>query len=575
MDTPSLPLAWLLNNNRNTRGQVYTDIQAQPAELAANENILNYIFANGLTGVSTKTRLLLTVMGFGTVGSVTLQNALTSVSLTPSATPNANQFFNASGGTSVIDRTLVAESIAYELRNNPTFSVLYNVFAQGATVIIEAREANTNLNFDIGVLTAGLTLGQVTLSSYTAGTDAYDFSTLIDPSYFVEVYVANGVIGEQVDKRNSILADTLQLPAYATPTWAIDVSDSVKPYTEPVLPVKIAVPAVLVNMLDKRFDTLGNAQLPIVRPYYIVWGISHRYAVGLEKKQQIIGVSDIRYQMNAAFGHLTPYDLTPYVLDTTSTVPVKFLTSAPKRKVTTLTAHEYIHFYRRKNTFELGNFGIEVTFQFTDGTDQINSYPIGAYTGVDGTCSVDISPNVLNIPNVELVSGKEVASYDVRLYWTISSTARFYSEVRSYELFRECGSETANLLFLNEFGVFDSLNFTGAKATTYDRNAETFARGIDIRKAVTGFLSPSDEINVTASLQVKKLLTLTSPSLEKDAYEWVAKILNATSLYLWDEISNAYVSVILTGYSYDYSTVTDSNVLTVTLTGTDQNNISR
>jgi len=578
--TPNLPSSWLLNNNQQIKaGATYSTISSNPKLFSSSENVANYIFNNTTTGTpSIRTRLVLTVVGLPstTTGSITLKNAFSTVILTASDTPSVNQWFNNGSGVTALDRSVRAESIAYELRSNLIFNQYYNVWSQGATIFIEARINGSDYNFDTVILSSELILLGGMTASNTNGTDTYNWQSLIDYNAFVEVYVAEGIYGQTINKNFSILTDMLNITGYDTPTWAINVADSVKHYVDIVLPTKRTSPVVVVKELDKQLDSFGNALLPVVRPFYTVWGFERRFAEGLEKKKAITGVSDVRFVLNGAFGLLEDYNFMPYILDTTTTSMVKFMTSSPKDKDTDYDSHEYLHFYRKSNQFELGQFGLEVEYTFTDLTTTVVSYSLGSYAGINGTLSIDVSPDVLRILNVEAVNGKLVDSYEVKLYWTINSLLRYYSEPRTYTMKRICNPSVNNVIFLNEFGVFETLNFTGEVIKEVDRTVEYLQRPIGINTPNTGFNTVSDEITVPINMEVLDKYTITSDLVSKDYYNWLSRILNSSSLFIYDRVNSRYRAIRVEEFNYESNSLNEQSSLSLTYSfSVDNNYITR
>lgn len=574
--TPNVPLSWLLNNNQIVKsGTTYSVIGSNPKMFSASENIINYIFDNTTTGVTpTSTRLVLTVIGLPstTSGSITLKNSFSTTVLTASNTPNINQFFNNGTGLTPLDRSVRAESIAYELRNNLTFNQYYNVWSQGATIFIEARISGTAYNFDTVLLSSELILMGGMTASNTNGTNTYNFQSLIDYNAFVEIYAAEGVYGQQIDRRNSILADQLNITAYNTDKFAINIADSIKQYVDIVLPTKRTSPVVVVKELDKQIDMFGNKVLPIVRPFFIVWGFERRFGVGLEKKKTITGQSDIRFVLNGAFGLLEDYNFNPYILDTTLTSPFKFMTSSPKIKDLNFDSQEFLHFYRKSNNFELGQFGLEVVYTFTDLSTTTVSYSLGSYAGINGTLSIDVSPNVLKLANVEAVNGKLIDSYELKIYWTTNTTLRFYSESKIYKIKRICNQNINNVIFLNEFGVFETLNFTGEIVKSLDRDVEYLERSIPINTPNTGFNTISDEINIPINMNIVDRFTITTDLLTQEYYNWLSKLLSASALFIYDASGSRYRAIKLVEYDYNSNSLNETSTFTLTYSYTVDNN---
>ena len=572
---PSIPLAWLDNNNQLTKGTLYSTINSNPKLFTASENISNFIFNNTpIVGTPTKTRLTLNVFGLPSTstGSIYLKNSFMTIVLTASNTPSTNQFYNNGTGVTAADRAVRGESIAYELRNNLTFNQYYNVWNQGATVFIEARVAGTEYNFDDTLLTTNLTLLGGVSRTLITGSNTYLYQSLLDYSAWVEVYVAEGIYGENINKRNSILTDVYSIPPFNQDRWAINVSDSIKSYVDVVLPTKRLTPVLAVKELDKQLDFNGNPILPVVRPYYIVYGYEQRFAAGLEKKKFVTGQSRVNWLLNGAFGILEDYDFSPYILDTTSTTPVKFMTSSPNSKETDYNSQEYIHFYRKKNAFELGQFGLEVEYTFTDLTTVTQSYLLGNYAGITGTLSLDISPNVLQIDSIELINNKLVDSYKVKLYWTINSLTRFYSEERTYKMKRICNVKTNNVIFLNEFGVWDTLNFTGEVDKAVERNVDYLKRPVRIDTPNTGFETVSDEIMIPVRMQVSDKFTITSELVDNATYNHLSRILSSSAVFIWSAEDNRYKAIKIEDYGYEYNTKNDQSIFTLTYSFTTDNN---
>lgn len=573
--TPSLPLTWLLSNSAFQKtGNTYYEIGNNPKLFSASENVINYIFNNNINaGSHSASRLVLNVFGSVSLnGSITLTNDFMTVVIRPSDTPNSNEFYRAGGSTTPANRSLIAESIAFELRNNLTFNQYYNVWSQGATVFIEARVIGSSYNFNITTLNASLLLLGGVSQTNVVSTDIYEWQSLIDYNAFVEVYVANGVYGQNIDKRNSYLTDIYSVPPTSKEAWAINISDSIKNYVDIVLPTKRNVNTIGLKQLDFQVNTNGEAILPVVRPYYIVYGAEYRFAAGLEKKKFISGVSDVRFVLNGAFGLLEDYNFNPYILDTTSTTSVKFMTSSPSVKDTDYTSQEFLHFYRRSNTFELGNFGVEVEFKFYDGTSIAQSYPLGNYAGIIGTISIDISPNCLDINNIETVNGKMVDTYTAKLYWTINSTQRYYSEARTYTMKRICNKNSNNVIFVNEFGVFETLNFTGEIIKNVNRDVSYSKRAIGINTPNTGFDTISDEVSMPVLMNNADSYILSTELIDKEYYNWLSTILNSSSVYIYDEEGSRYRCIIITDYEYSYNSLNETSTFSMTFSYTVNNN---
>lgn len=574
--TPSLPTPWLISNNSQmSPSNVYAVIGSNPKTFSASENVINYIFNNDINaGIHTATRLKLTVTGaISTAGSITLKNGVMTLVLTGSTTPSTNQFLINSGTTGA-DRTIMAQSIAYELRSNLTFNQYYNVYAQSGTVFIEARAIGTKYNFDMTILNAGIIIAGGLLSNNTNSTNQFEWQSLIDYNTFVEVYVAEGIYGQTINKNFSILTDIYNVIPTMETSWAINISDSIKHYVDVVLPTKRTTPVLVVKELDKQIDPVtGDAVLPVVRPFYTVWGAEYRFAKGKEKKKFVSGVSDVRFVLNGAFGLLEDYNFSPYILDLTTTLSAKLMTSSPIMKDTNYDSHEYINVYKKFNNFELGAFGLEVTYKFYDGTTTVQSFVIPSPQTINGTLSIDVSPNVVKIQQVEAINGKLVDTYELKLYWTISSSSvRYYTQSRQYTMKRICNVNTNNVIFLNEFGVFETLNFTGEIVKTVERDVEYLKRPIGINTPNTGFSTISDEISLPANMTINDKITITSELISQEQYNWLSRILSASAVFIYDKAGSRYRAINIDDYNYEYNSQSETAMLTLTYSNTVNNN---
>lgn len=573
--TPSIPLTWKLSNSQFVKPSAdFVQIANNPLLLSSSEAVINYIFSNKkIYPEPNKTILKLNVFGsVSTGGYIKLKNGFTSVSIKPSDTPSVGEFYRNFGLIGANDRSIIAESIVYELKNNLTFNSYYNIYAQGATVFIESHFLGSEYNFDIAELTSGLVLlGGVSQINQNSS-NTYTFQNLIDFSTFVEVYVANGVYGENINKNNSILVDTFDIIQTKQDNFAINVGQSVKNFVDIVLPTKKQNSNIVVKELDKQPNLL-----PICRPFYIVWGYSNRFASGLDKKKFVTGVSQIRFVFNSAFPFLEAYNFNDYILDTTSTFPFKFMTNCPRFKETDYNSHEYLHFYRKFNTFELGQFGLEVDYTFLDASTATKSYDIGNYAGITGVCSIDVSPDVLNLQNVESVYGKKIDNYTIKLYWTIDDTTRYYSEGFTYSVKRMCEPEENNIIFLNDFGVWDTINFTGYKTVSVDREFNYYNRSLAITTPNYGFTTESDELSIPINANVSTKTRLTTNIVDESYYKYVKELLKSTAIFIYDKLSYRYKAIKIEQFDFDFTKFKKlENILAITYSETiEENTISR
>jgi hypothetical protein len=137
---------------------------------------------------------------------------------------------------------------------------------------------------------------------------------------------------------------------------------------------------------------------------------------------------------------------------------------------------------------------------------------------------------------------------------------------------RICNKKVNNVIFLNEFGVWDSLNFTGEVDKNVERDVEYLQRPISINTPNTGFNTPSDEIQIPVNMNVRDTYTLTSELINKDSYNHLSRILNSSAVFIYSQEDNRYKAIKIEEYDYSANTLNDQNTFIMTYSFTVNNN---
>ena len=546
------PGAWRFQTLAQQRTGEPVEIDLSPPKLRLSENTSYHRLrfreqSVPNQGLAEATIRVLFAVPEGQVLRIT--NGFYTVELTGSSTPTFNQFYTVNGGSSFLIRTQVAESIAYELQNHPLFGNNYDVWCISDTVYIKAVDSGANFS---------LAIDPVTNLTYTfvAGSDRYLATGFIDYTAFCNVNVGNWRYGQQTDRYDSFIADTFSIP-FTPPNNTFDVSQSVASSVDYILPRKRRLQGFLPFVQD------GHLGQYILRPYFLLYGNSFRYAANAEKKLSTAGVTEIKWVQNGGVGQLDSYSLDQYVLNFFSSNTLRFLTNKPVEKWVDRDSHEYIQFITSETTTNV-SIGLDVEIRYYDGTTE--TYLLGqtAFFAQAGNTSIDVSPNILGISVRETISGKRAYSYRLRLWHQRVSYPKIYSEYVSYKFNEKCHKPKRHLIWGNNLGAWDSYTFV-EEGSTLNVGQSSFKR-------MTPFNArPSEELELVYDKESISSIRL-SANLDKEHYKYLEGLINSTAIYYWN--GSAYVQLILEGNDYD-TDFSSTKVLNLTFRLLDNTTISR
>lgn len=583
-----IPISWNLNNAAQQKSDAITTLDSSADEVTLSENIRNFLFSPVETapGTESKANAAISINGYIPVGTtITFAFEGFSIVLTASATPTSGEFFTEASvvPVTVVYLSAVAESIADALDQILSVRNSYDVNLLGGSIVgLEAK--NFGEKFNITLSTSEPTL---MLLVTTAGGDQYTSQEKIDYSAWARVYVGSEVFSSQVDKFNAIEVDF-----YTIDSAEIEANLNVgvvSDFVSPVLPRKKLTPANEYYLMDigsnsggaivPNEDESGNVQL-LLRPYFVVYGDSYRYAANQQKKRFVKGVTAVKWVQLGAFDYLRPYDMNNYIWIPNNPNSFKFLSSCPNFKEVTYKSHEYLQLICRKPTTN-NVFNIELKCNFYDGTSIIiqktafqTLVTFGGSPGyIGGNMSFDVSPLALGLEAIETANSKLIDTYTVKMRWFSAGAVVGYSEAKTYQFNRSCNDKSNQIMFLNEFGAWDCIEFKGEFQSNSERNVSVINRVLPPNANKPGAINYNLSVNVETN--TTENITIHSGLLSKEVYQWAAKLFDSSVIYLWNESLAEYESINIVDYDYGFDTIQGGGSISLTYNRTQNNTISQ
>jgi len=427
----------------------------------------------------------------------------------------------------------------------------------GSSFGIFAKEYGTQLNVSGTSTTAQFFI------NYAPGSPKYQSQSKLDYTAFAWLYVGNEVFASQVDKFAA-----LEVDAYAVPSAqdAVNLAVGVVgDFVQPVLPQKKLTPANDFYSMDNGTDRF------ILRPYFVVYGDSYREVTNGQKRQFVKGVTPVRWVQLGALDALRPYDINQFVWIPNSPNSFKWLSSAPNKEVT-YNSHEYLQLICKKPT-TANNFNLEVKCNFYDGTSAIVIKPTFSASGLAGNISFDVSPLALDLLAIETANAKLIDTYSIKLKWVASGGAYGYSQIKTYKFQRDCNNKSNQIIFLNEFGAWDCLEFRGEMQKNTDREVNYISRALPPNANKAAAINAKTSLNIETNSTDN--FTIYSGILSKEVYDWSSKLLDSSDVYLWNEDLADYESIKIVDYDYGFDTKQGGGSLSITYNRNQNNTISQ
>jgi len=558
-----IPPQWN-TNGAHQDADALTTLEGFAAEITMSENLRNFLFepVETTAGTEIKASCSVALNGYVAPGeTITFQFVGFSIILTAAIAPTSGEFWTQSTAPIPVTSAYtskVIKSIMDALNQILSVRNSYDInYFGGSAFGVSAKEYGTQLN-----VSATSTSTQFFINS-SVGSPKYQSQTKLDYTAFAWLYVGNEVFASQVDKFAA-----LEVDAYAVPSAqdAVNLAVGVVgDFVQPVLPQKKLTPANDFYSMDNGTDRF------ILRPYFVVYGDSWREIANGQKRQFVKGVTPVRWVQLGALDVLRPYDMNQFVWIPNSPNSFKWLSSAPEKEVT-YNSHEYLQLICKKPT-TANNFNLEVKCNFYDGTSVTVAKPTFSASGLAGNISFDVSPLALDLLTIETANAKLIDTYSIKLKWTAAGSAIGYSQIKTYKFVRDCNNKSNRIMFLNEFGAWDCLEFRGEVQKNTEREVNYINRALPPNSnkaaAINAKISLNIETNSTDNF------TIHSGLLSKEVYDWSSKLLDSSDVYLWNEDLADYESIKIVDYDYGFDTKQGGGSLSITYNRNQNNTISQ
>lgn len=573
-----IPFSWNNNNSGNEKADTKTTLTVSPAEVTLSENMKSLTFEPvETTTTQSKATLIISIYQFiAEDETITFSFLDSNLILTAKVLPTSGEFLTESvapTGAALNEYfATVAESIADTLKQILSFDANYTILVTGAQIGIEANSYGSEFNISA-------TSTAIIYNTSIAGSSKFLSQNVIDYSAFAELYIGSEVFAENVDKFLSIPIDEYLIDS-STKKASISVNP-VGDFVQPILPIKQPTQSSDFFIMDTGTTGAGvtiptedenGLQRFVLRPYFVVYGDSFRFIENGQRKRFVKGVSPVRWVQLGSFDKIRPYDMNNYIWLPDTDNSFNWLSSCPNNKSVTYDSHAFLQVICRKTSTTNITANIEVKYNFYDGTFeivQLNTFNF-LDSNIAGNLSFDVSPFNLGIEDYEVIKSKQVESYEVKLKWTAPNGINGKSEIRKYIFDRNCYDQQNQIIFLNEFGAWDSIGFRGSVQQRVSRETKTITRVLPFNSNTESAISSEVSLNIDTKVQVQK--SLHSGLMTQIHYDWAKKILESSSIYIWNANLSAYESILIDGYNYspdtkdgggsisiDYVRTTDSN----------------
>lgn len=563
-----IPPQWN-TNAAHQKTDTITTLEDFAAEITMSENLRNFLFEPVETTAGTEAKAACSVALNGYVApgeTITFQFVGFSIILTAAISPTSGEFWTQDPAPIPVNSTYtgkVIESLMDALNQILSVRNSYVVNYQGGSSFqVLAKEYGTQFNVSATSTTANFFINS------GLGAPKYQSQSKIDYSAFAWLYVGKEIFASAVDKFAALEVDFYTIDsAQNAANMAFGVAGD---FVQPVLPQKKLTPANDYYLMDNSTDRF------VLRPYFVVYGDSWREVVNGQKKQFVKGVTPVRWVQLGALDHLRPYNMNEYVWIPNNPNTFKWLSSGPEKEVT-YNSHEYLQLICKKPTTN-NNFNLEIKCNFYDGTSIIVSKPtfstqplVGERIG--GNISFDVSPLALGLLTIETANLKQIDSYQVKLKWIANGAAVGYSEIKSYKFQRDCNEKSHQIMFLNEFGAWDCIEFRGENQNEIDRSTSV------INRVLPPNSNKADAVNYNLSLNIQtdttENTTIHSGLLKKEVYDWAAKLFDSPAIYLWNEDLADYEAINVVEYDYGFDTKQGGGSISLTYNRTQNNTIAQ
>lgn len=201
---------------------------------------------------------------------------------------------------------------------------------------------------------------------------------------------------------------------------------------------------------------------------------------------------------------------------------------------------EYLSYYVMNDQSFSSNFQLRLRHQWTDwGGNTLTTYTSTSNCNENGMYVVNVSNNLIGLPNVELSFNNRILFWSTTLEANFNGTWVYYSEPTYYKL--DLNTELENtynqLFWINEFGSLDTFTFEGLFIENLDQSFDQYNKTI---KNIDN--ERWKHINGIINKRTKSVYKLNSGYLVSKDLQKLKSLLNSTQVWIVD--SSNYSSII-------------------------------
>ena len=147
---------------------------------------------------------------------------------------------------------------------------------------------------------------------------------------------------------------------------------------------------------------------------------------------------------------------------------------------------------------------------------------------------------------------------------------------KTYVIDRNCYTHKQEVIFCNEFGGWDALEFLGEVQEDIEKSSISIERGIPSLANKPDDYSVSratnTEVTLNVSTDVKSVFSIHTGLMSEEHYRWSKKLLESSAVFIWDDSVKEYRSIIVTDNDYNFDTMNEGGSLSISFTYATSNN---
>ncbi|MFW6377355.1 MAG: hypothetical protein ACOCZ5_01790 [bacterium] len=494
--------------------------------------------------------------------------------------PDQDNYFLSSvlrdeNGNELIDNTSkdIMQSLFDALQTDLLLNKLYHItYSSDYVIRLTAKETGEKYTLNKNNVTTNTTA--INVYDIQSGKNKYEGQILDDFSIYAELYINDEdyiQFASEGDKYDYFRVAELMLPFNSrNNNHQFDFSPLLKNYVNTSRP----------NVKSTGYTIQNN----FVKPYFIKYGVYYPVVQHTNtKKKTFIDETDIKWCINSSLDYYNNNDMEElgYLGNegmtgiTSKLTDVKFLTNSPNPKLIQRDSQEYLYFILPENyEFDLDVRG---DLEFYDGSklNDIEFFQIQEATGntAGGVLALNISYNKLNLEDYEQSGStvRKIKRADFAVYQTSGDTTERYTELKSFKFEIADRPRKYGIIFQNQLGGFDSIDFVGIVEETIDRESGNFTNPINF--AQDGSARQGFKKNTVYDTKITNKITANTSWINLEHFNWLKELMKSNEIYSYTTENQNYL--ILDSFKYKKSSLDDLYEVECTFIETTfENNVS-